>query len=310
MDATPIVLVGGPTGVGKSALAIELARRLGGEILNADSLQVYRYMDIGTAKPSDAERRLVPHHLLDLVRPDEPFDAALFGEAARPVIEALRAEGRVPIVTGGTGLYMKTLLGGICPGAPSSGPVREELLKELEDHGLEFLHRSLKSVDPLLGQKIHPHDRQRVLRALEVFRLTGKPLSHWQERHRFRGGHYPAVKIGLGRDRAELCERIDRRVFTMMEQGFLEEVENLLSMGFGPELKPMRSLGYRQLVRYLSGDCSMEAALGEIQRDTRRYAKRQMTWFRGDAEFQWFHPAEQERIIAWVRERLRAFPDS
>lgn len=300
----PVILLGGPTGVGKTALAIELAVRLETDIVNADSMQVYRFMDIGTAKPTREERLTARHHLLDVVNPDESFDAARYMEMARAVVDTLHREGKVPVIAGGTGLYMKTLISGLCEGAPASEEVRRRLFLELKERGLDELHLELRGVDPELGGKIHPNDRQRILRALEVFRLTGSPLSYWQEQHRFEGSPYANIKVGLFRDRRETYERIDRRVRRMMDQGFLGEAEGLLRMGYGPELKPMQSLGYRHLVGHLLGKISLDAAVHEIQKETRHYAKRQLTWFRGDPEFHWFRPEAGEEILRWIKSRL------
>lgn len=297
MAHPPIILLGGPTGVGKTALALDLAHHLETEIINADSMQVYRFMDIGTAKPTPEERFFVPHHVLDVVNPDEPFDAALYAQMAHSVVAALHQQGRIPLVVGGTGLYMKALTRGVCPGAPSSPEERSRLLRELDEQGIAALHHELKQLDPLLGARIHPNDRQRILRALEVFRITGLPLSHWQEQHRFGDCRYETIKIVLNRDRQELYRRIDRRVHTMMTKGFLSEVEGLLRRGYGPDLKSMQSLGYRQLARHLAGECSLDEAVSEIQRETRRYAKRQLTWFRGDPEFQCFHPDGADEVM-------------
>jgi tRNA dimethylallyltransferase len=300
----PIVLLAGPTAVGKTALALELARRLGTEIVNADSMQVYRYMDIGTAKPTAEEQRLVPHHLLDVVDPDEPFDAARYVAMARPVIDRFHRRGHIPLVVGGTGLYMKALTRGLCPGAPSAPEVRRTLMEEMARRGSAALHEELCRVDPVLGRRLHPNDRQRILRALEVYRATGRPLSHWQEQHRFQVSLYPSIKIALFREREDLYERINRRTWIMMEQGFLDEVRNLLAMGYAPSLKPMQSLGYRHLCDHLSGRRDLEEAVALIQRDTRRYAKRQMTWFKGDPEFHWFHADDPDPVFRWVERRL------
>jgi len=304
-DRKVVVLIAGPTGVGKTELTLKLAERLGTEVVNADSMQIYRYMDIGTAKPTREERDRIRHHLLDIVDPDEAFDAARYLEAASPVIAALHEQQRIPLVVGGTGLYMKVLTRGICPGAPADRTVREQLMIEEQGRGLGQLHEELSRVDPLLGDKIHPNDRQRILRALEVFRMTGTPLSYWHRQHRFETSRYRPVKIFLNRDREELYARIDQRVLIMVKQGFLDEVQMLLDMGYGPELKSMQSLGYKQLSEHLSGECSLETAVYRIQRETRRYAKRQMTWFRGDPEFRWLHAGDEAGISSLIDEAMQ-----
>ena len=299
-ENNPVILLAGPTGVGKTELSLKLAERLGTEVVNADSMQVYRYMDIGTAKPSREERDRVRHHLLDIVDPDEAFDAARYLEFASPVVEALHQQQKIPLVVGGTGLYMKVLTRGICPGAPADREVRERLMIEEQGRGLGQLHEELSRVDPLLGDKIHPNDRQRILRALEVYRISGTPLSHWQKQHRFEKTRYRTIKIFLCRDREELYARINQRVLDMMDMGFLDEVQRLLEMGYGPELKAMQSLGYKQLSEHLSDKSSLETAVYQIQRETRRYAKRQMTWFRGDPEFHWINARREEETLKLV----------
>ena len=300
-----IILLAGPTGVGKTALSLELGEVLKTDIVNADSMQIYRYMDIGTAKPTSEERSRIRHHLLDIVDPDEPFDAARYLEVATPVIDRLHQEQKIPLVVGGTGLYMKILSRGICEGAPADPAVREQLFMEEQQHGLPILYRELSEVDPILAAKIHPNDRQRIIRALEVFRLTAKPLSHWQREHRFEEQRYRTIKVFLYREREELYRRIDDRVHEMMDRGFVEEVRKLLHMGYGPELKSMQSLGYKQLVQHLLGECSLDAAVSSIQRDTRRYAKRQATWFRGDTEFNWIHSEDSKKVLDYVGDSIR-----
>jgi tRNA dimethylallyltransferase len=295
-------LLAGPTGVGKTECAIDLAHRLGGEIINADSMQVYRCMDIGTAKPSAAQRARVPHHLLDVVDPDEPFDAAQYLQQAQPVIEALHGRGKMPLVVGGTGLYMKVLTRGICPVPPGDPAVKRQLLQELESAGPARLHGKLLQIDAESARRIHSNDRQRIVRALEVFRVTGKPLSHWQAGHGFREPLYRTLKLFLSRPREELYRRIDARVETMMAEGFLDEVRGLLARAYSPRLKSMQSLGYRQLISHLQGKYSLPEAVHDIQRDTRRYAKRQITWFRADAEFIWCLPDEQQQILDMIAE--------
>ena len=296
-DRLPIILLAGPTAVGKTGLSLDLAARLGTEIVNADSMQVYRFMDIGTAKPVPEERARVVHHLLDVVNPDESFDASRYLDLARPVLAKLHARGLIPLVVGGTGLYMKVLTRGICEGAPGDAETKERLLLEEREGGLAALHGELARVDPAAAGRIHPHDRQRILRALEVYRLTGTPLSEWQEQHRFSQTAYRAVKIFLFKERDEIYDQIDRRVHAMMEQGFLEEVRRLFDMGYRADLKPMQSLGYKQLAAVLEGRLALDEAVVQIQRETRRYAKRQMTWFRGDPEFRWIRAGDRDAVL-------------
>ncbi len=300
----PIVLLAGPTGVGKTAFAVRLARLLETEIINADSMQVYRFMDIGTAKPGAVERSLVRHHLLDVVNPDEPFDAARYLDLAAPIIASLHGSGKIPVVVGGTGLYMKVLTRGICPAVPGDPAIREQLLCEEREKGLAALHAELLAVDPPSGRRIHPNDRQRVLRALEVFRHTGETLSGSQDRHRFARTLFRAVKIFLVRSREDVYQRIERRVEAMIAQGFVKEVAGLLEMGYGPDLRPMLSLGYKQIAAHLRGETSLDEAVCRIKRETRRYAKRQMTWFRADPEFQWFDASDEESILPRIRAEL------
>lgn len=303
-QSQPVILLAGPTAVGKTAVSLKLAARLGCEIVNADSMQIYRYMDLGTAKPTREERAGVPHHLLDVADPDEPFDAARYLRMGRAVLHELHRGEVLPLVVGGTGLYMKALTRGLCEGAPSDEEIRAEIRGEEREKGLDSLFGELSRVDPAVARRLHPHDRQRILRALEVFRLTGRPLSGRQEQHGFSQRPYRTIKVCLHRDRRELYERINRRVEWMVESGFVDEVRRLLEMGYDPGLKSMQSLGYRQIVAFLHGKLSLESALGLIQRDTRRYAKRQITWFRGDIEFRWFHPEDLEGMVGFVREEL------
>jgi len=300
----PVILLAGPTAAGKSSLALDLAEVLGTEIVNADSMQVYRHMDIGAAKPTPEERSRVRHHLLDAADPDEDFDAARYLELARPAIDDLHRQGKVPLVVGGTGLYMKVLLRGICEGPPADLSLRHRIPAELEDLGLAALHAELETVDPVLARRIHPNDRQRIVRAIEVFRATGTPLSRWQNRHMFEESRYPALKFFLHREREELYERIDRRARQMVDAGFVDEVRRLLDLGYGLELKPMQSLGYRQMTDHVLGKIGIEEAIRQMQRDTRRYAKRQITWFRGDPEFQWIEAGDREEIFRRVEEGL------
>jgi tRNA dimethylallyltransferase len=307
----PVVLLAGPTASGKTSLSIELCRemsdRFAAEIVNADSMQVYRFMDVGTAKPTPEERRLVPHRLIDIVDPDEPFDAARYLEAARPEIEKLRGRSLLPLVVGGTGLYMRVLTRGLCSGPPSDPEVKERLIALESSDGLERLYRDLLRIDPESAARIHPNDRQRIIRALEVFHIGGVPLSALQKGHGFNRELFPTVKIFINRERDELYERINLRVDRMLEAGLQAEVEGLISRGYGPELKSMQSIGYRQMARHLAGGLSMDETAFEIKRETRRYAKRQITWFRGDNQFRSFEADDVKGIYRHIIQSIDSF---
>lgn len=290
-----VAILVGPTAVGKTALALELARQIGAEIVNADSLQVYRELDIGTAKPTREERARVPHHLLDVVDPREPYDAARYSREGRAVLAQLAALGAPPLVVGGTGLYLKALLYGLFPQGSPRGGLRQRLRRELAESGLAQLHRRLESLDPATAARLHPHDSYRILRALEVMETTGRPLSHLFAAHRFQDCPYRVLKLGLTRPREELYRCIDLRVEAMLAAGWLEEVRGLLDR-YPPDLKPLQALGYRHLSNFLTGRWSWEEALELLRRDTRRYAKRQLTWFKADPEVTWFEPSQLETM--------------
>jgi len=305
-----VVVIAGPTASGKSALAIRLAILMKGEIISADSMQVYRGMDIGTAKPTLQERKRVPHHLIDVVDPDEEFNAALYRSLAVPAVNEIVSKGKVPFIVGGTGLYIRTLLGGLLECPPSDPDLRQELQRLYDEKGAAFLHGELKRVDPEAAQKINPRDRVRVTRALEIIHLTKKPLSALISTHGFRNRPFQSLKICLKWDRERLYDRINRRSSEMTEKGLIEETEALLKRGYSPELKPMKSLGYRHAVKYLMGEWDRDKTIATLQRDTRRYAKRQLTWFRGDSEFYWLRPEEEEKIVALIKDFLKKDPRS
>ncbi len=299
-----VVVICGPTGVGKTATAIKLAREIKGEIVGADSLQIYRYLDIGTAKPTPEERALVPHHLIDILEPHQPFDAAKFVHLADKAISEIVSRDRTPLVVGGTGLYIKALIYGLAPLSGKVGPVRERLKEELREKGREVLYRRLQSIDPQAAARISPGDTVRLLRALEIYELTGEPASRIWERHRFARPRYQALKIGLTLPRPILYARIEERTRQMFAQGLIEEVKGLLSRGFSPDIKPLKAIGYRQVVAYLEGKLTLEEAVAEVVKETKRYAKRQLTWFRADKEIFWFSPQETEKIIELTRRFL------
>jgi tRNA dimethylallyltransferase len=281
----------GPTAVGKTGVALALAARLGAEIVNADSLQIYRELDIGTAKPTARERAIVPHHLIDVADPPEPYDAARYSQAGRHVLAQLAGRGVPPLVVGGTGLYLKALLSGLfAEGEPQAG-VRDRVRRELGVLGLPALYGRLLRLDPATAARLHPHDTYRIVRALEVMEATGRPLSEFINAHRFQDAPFQVLKLGLARPREELYERIELRVELMLAAGWLTEVEGLLER-YPPTLKPLQALGYRHLINFLTGRWSWEEALTLLTRDTRRYAKRQLTWFSSDPEVRWFHPDE------------------
>jgi tRNA dimethylallyltransferase len=295
-----IVVISGPTASGKTSLAVELALRLGGEVVNADSMQVYRGMDIGTAKPTEDEKKGVPHHLLDVADPDEAFNAARYRSLALPVIRGIHDRGLPCFVVGGSGLYIRALLGGLfeCPQPPEE--LRLALRQDWETLGPEVLHRRLERLDPRAAQNIHPNDRVRVLRALEVIELTGRPFSAAARVHDFKDEAFEALKICLHMGRENLYDRINLRSSLMVRHGLVDETRRLLKKGYGPELKPMQSIGYRHAVRVLQGDWDVPTMIERLQVDTRRYAKRQLTWFRGESGYAWRKPGDLEGICGEV----------
>lgn len=301
MAKPKVAVVVGPTAVGKTQVALELAEALGAEIINADSLQLYRELDIGTAKPTAAERARVPHHLLDVVAPDEPYDAARYAREAREAVQALIRREVPPLVVGGTGLYIKALLHGLFFQGEEVPRVRSRLLKELSEQGLPALYARLQKVDPETARKLAPGDRYRILRALEVWEATGRSISELHAAHAFKEEPFETLKLGLNLPREELYRRINTRVEAMLAQGWLDEVRGLLER-YAPELKPLKSLGYRHLIAVLQGRLTLEEAVLLIKRDTRRYAKRQLTWFRADPEVLWFHPGQTGEMLARLRD--------
>ena len=300
-----LIIIAGPTAVGKTALALELAATFGGEIINADSMQVFRHMDIGTAKPSMDERRRVPHHLLDVVDPDEPFNAALFTETAGPIIRSLHQKGIPIFVVGGTGLYIRALLGGLFSGPAADEGLRNGYRAQQAIHGGDYLYEQLGRVDALAARRIDSHDTARIIRALEVKALTGHSIVDKQAEHGFADRRYDYLKIGLTIDRADLFDRIDRRTRAMVEAGLVDEVRRLLEMGYGEDLKPLQSMGYKHIVSYLKGDVAREDAIGLTARDTRRNAKRPETWFRTDPDIAWVLPGDFGEIKKTVERFIR-----
>lgn len=285
-----IIVICGPTGVGKTGFAISLALKFGGEVIGADSMQLYRRMDIGTAKPTAQEQAQAVHHMVDIIEPDENFDAVVYARQADKCIDQLAATGKLPLVVGGTGLYIKALIHGLTEAAPTDPGVRDKLHEELAASGSPILHQRLLELDPESAKRIHPNDRHRILRALEVFQITGRSISCHHNDHSFSPLRYDPLYIGLTLPREELYQRINKRVEVMLAQGLVDEVRSLLDSGFGAELKSMQSLGYRHMVEYIQGRLTWDEAVRTLKRDHRRYAKRQMTWFGAIEDVNWLAP--------------------
>jgi tRNA dimethylallyltransferase len=294
--AKPVVVVVGPTAVGKSRIAVEVAKAFETEVLTADSRQVYRGMDVGTDKPASEERQAVPHRLIDLVDPDESFNAGLYRRQAIDEIERLYRDCRLPLVVGGTGLYVRTLLKGLCD-APQADPImREALRQEAEDQGYDRLYARLVDVDPVIAARLHPRDESKVIRALEVYQLSGRRMSEFQQEHGFAERPFAALMIGLNRDRDVLYRRIEGRIDWQLAHGLIEETKQLLAQGYQRDSAAMKGLGYRQVAEHLAGEYDAAEMVRRFKRDTRHFSKRQMTWFRKEPGIQWLMIEESEPV--------------
>lgn len=287
-ELQPLLVITGPTATGKSDVGVLVAEKVGGEIISSDSMLVYRGMDIGTAKPTRAEMRGIPHHMLDIVEPDQDYSVALFQKQARAVIAETAARNNLPVLVGGTGLYVGAVIDNYdFSNACGDSALRQKLLHEAADKGFESLHRRLCEIDPQVASKLHPRDTRRVIRALEVYYLTGKPISSYQKIDRHGQLQYNLVMFGLTMERGKLYRRIEQRVDKMIAAGLVEEVQRLLDRGLSIELSSMRGLGYKEIVSHLIGELSLEQAVELLKRNTRRFAKRQLTWFRRDERIKW-----------------------
>ena len=305
----PVVVVTGPTSAGKTTLAIDLALRFDGEIVNADSMQVYRFMDLGTAKPTLEQRTRAPHHLLDMVAPDAPYSAGRYAHAARAAAAQIHARGKLVLLVGGTGLYIRAFLEGLLDG----GEADPELRAELEDEQARAagegdplrLYRRLEDLDPEAARGIHPHDVRRTLRALEIGLVSGAPASEQRREHGFSDRPYRVLHLAIDPGRAVLDARIDAYCREMVERGLLQEVRRLRERGYGPQLRPMGALGYRHMQPVLEGRATLADALREMQRDTRRFARRQRTWLRKVPQAIWLDPGDAPQIHKTVEAFLR-----
>lgn len=305
-NQTPLVIILGCTASGKTELSITVSQALNGAVVSADSMQIYRSMDIGTGKPSSEQLAAVQHYMLDVVNPDETFNAARYKEMADDSIQRIIAEKGLPVVVGGSGLYIKILLRGIFPAPPVEPQLREKLRRESEVYGRNYLYERLLLIDPKAAKKIEPSDQMRIIRALEIYEQTGIPMSEHQFAHSFKGQDYLSFKVGIRFEREELYRRIEKRVDQMVEMGLVQEVAGLLERGYSTRLSPMNALGYRQIAEHLLQGLPLEEAVRKIKRETKRYAKRQATWFKGDDQIRWYDaPLDEQMIIEDIRAFLK-----
>ncbi|MFR5601471.1 MAG: tRNA (adenosine(37)-N6)-dimethylallyltransferase MiaA [Lachnospiraceae bacterium] len=312
MTKPPLIILTGPTAVGKTALSIDLAKAIGGEIISADSMQVYRHMDIGSAKVTRKEMDGVPHHLVDILEPTEEFHVALFQKLAKQAMEGIYERGHIPIVVGGTGFYIQALLYDIDFGEnEEDSAIRRELERLGEEKGSEYLHQILEEIDPESAQAIHANNRKRVIRAIEYYRQTGERISEHNQREREKSSPYDFAYYVLCTERSEMYRRIDERVDQMMEAGLVEEVKKLAAMGCKREMVSMQGLGYKEILDYLNETCTLEEAVYRLKRDTRHFAKRQLTWFKRERDVKWLylpdydHDRQQilQKIVTEIQEK-------
>ncbi len=306
----PLIILTGPTAVGKTELSIALAQKIGGSVISADSMQVYRRMDIGSAKIRKEEMQGIPHYLVDILEPDEEFHVVRFQEYARRCMEEIQAEGRLPIVAGGTGFYIQALLYDIeFRDEPEDKGYRSWLEQTAREQGGHVLHEMLAEADPESAEAIHENNVKRVIRALEFYHLSGKKISEHNEEERRRESPYQFCYFVLNDDREKLYRRIDLRVDRMVEEGLVEEVRSLKQMGYNRRMVSMQGLGYKEILDYLEGGCTLEEAIYRIKRDTRHFAKRQLTWFRREREVTWIQKqdfdCDNDKILTFMTEELK-----
>ncbi len=292
-----LCIITGPTGIGKTSLSLELAKDLNGEIISSDSMQIYKYMDIGTAKISPSEMGDIPHHLIDVVYPDEDFSVADYKIKAKKSIGEINERGKLPIVVGGTGLYINSLVYNLdFTKVVYDEEIRNKYELLAEDKGLEYIHNLLEVVDPISAKKINVNDKKRVIRALEIYDVTKTPMSEYNKDFRKENIDYNLVMICLNMDRTKLYDRINNRVDVMMEEGLLEEVKSLINMGYKADSVALQGIGYKELILYLNKSLTLEESINLIKQKSRNYAKRQLTWFRRDPRIKWINIDEFENF--------------
>lgn len=309
MKKKTFIILTGPTSVGKTALSIRLAKAVGGEIISADSMQVYKYMDIGTAKITPEEMDGVPHYLIDEIDPKEDFNVVKFQQYAKKYMEEIYAKNKIPILVGGTGFYIQAVLYDIdFTSNDGDNSYRQELEKLCKEKGAEYLHKMLQDVDPESAEAIHANNSKRVIRALEYFHLTGEKISTHNQIQQQNESPYQYCYFVLTKDRAKLYETIDMRVDLMIEKGLVQEVESLARRGYTKDMVSMQGLGYKEILAYLNGECSLDEAIYILKRDTRHFAKRQLTWFKRERDVIWVNKDEYENddhIISYMLEELK-----
>lgn len=283
-----ILIIVGPTSSGKKKLSLKAAQRFGGEIVNADSRKVYRYMDIGTAKPSLETRKRIPYHLIDIVDPDEPFSAGEWVKRTSVTVEKIIARGMIPVITGGTGFYIRAFREGLTEGMMPDPAIRKRLERDLDSNGTAAMYHKLEAIDPERASELHEQDTFRVMRALEIYHSSGRTFTDIRQDLKVTGGDYDYFTIGISMSRSKLYERINERVDTMVSQGLVDEVKSILEKGYSRELPALDTVGYREWFPFFDGCETFECCLESVKQDTRRYAKRQLTWFRAETDIQWF----------------------
>lgn len=295
-----ILTIVGPTAVGKTDIAVEIAKKTGGEIISADSRQIYKYLNIGTAKPTSRQRKTVPFHLIDFIHPDDNYSCGQFARDAESKIKEVYSRGKIPIICGGTGLYIKALFHPLHKLPESDQRIKEKLIKIIKEKGIEHLYEKLLKIDPEWAQKVNPKDKQRIIRGLEVYEITGKPLSRLIKK-KSRKSEFQPWYVGLNIPRDALYQRINTRFDAMIKNGLVQEVKSLLKKGFNPQSNALRTIGYKEIIEYLEKKMTLEQAIEKAKQRTRNYARRQITWFNKLPDLTWYNPEDKKTVITIIK---------